>query len=90
MADDLFGAILSGLLGGYLTDRLLRCVRPKKESKFNSIPFETLKRRNHWIELSTGAIFLGGMLLIFAGILVTDAMHNNPWLVGVVFGLRHF
>jgi predicted membrane channel-forming protein YqfA (hemolysin III family) len=80
MIDD----ILTGLLGGYVADRLARRVRPKKTSEFDSVPIDELRLRNNWIEVTGSLIFGGGlflMLLCMAGI----GLNGDVWRLGVFF-----
>jgi MFS family permease len=82
MIDD----IVTGIIGGYLADRLgRRFLPPKATSSFDYISREDLRRRNHWIEIVGAAIWPTAMLLIFIGLL-NFGLNQNPWRIGLLFG----
>jgi hypothetical protein len=82
MIDD----ILTGLISGYVADRLARLVPPKATSRFDSMTYSELRARNHWIEMTGTVILVGSFLLIFT-YLLAFGLNQNPWRLGLVFGL---
>jgi len=76
--------ILAGLVGGFLSDRALRLVRPKKKSEFDSIPIDELRRRNNWIDIGGSLIGGGALVLIWFG-LVSTTSNATAWRVGLLF-----
>jgi hypothetical protein len=80
----MINAIIEGLIGGYLFDRALRFIPPKKMSPFDSISWDQLKARNNWIENCNAAIFVGGLVAIYVFFCVDAAAHNKIQSDGVI------
>ena len=79
MIDD----ILSGLLGGYLADRLARQVRPKRTSDFDHMSIDELGLRNNWIDVAGTLIGVGSFCLMF--LLLVNLGPPDVWRLGLVF-----
>ena len=81
-------AVIEGLIGGYLGDRLLKLIPPKKKSAFDALSWDELRRRNGWIETAGlvvfGCTFLGFFVLFLA------FGTNDAWQAGAVMGLPFF
>jgi hypothetical protein len=69
--------IITGLAGGYLSDRLFKLIPPKKNSEFDCIRWEQLRSRNNWIEICGSVIFLGGWVAIPVFYYAGAAAHNE-------------
>lgn len=80
MVDEIF----CGLIGGTLGDLLAKLAPPRKTSEFDNIPYEDLRRRNNWIDLSSIPVFWGTLIIIFA-LLVNIGTNHNWWRAGFLF-----
>jgi len=80
----MIGDILTGLLSGYLTDRLLKLVPPKRTSQFDYLSPDELRSRNNWIEIAANVTFatsFGLTSLYF----ISFGLNHNLWSIGVWF-----
>jgi hypothetical protein len=78
MLDGILGAFLEGAIGGYVGERLSRLIRPRKESEFDAIGFDSLKRRNAWVELAAVCAFALCLVLNWI-LLLRMSAHRSIW-----------
>jgi|SRR4051794_2207611 hypothetical protein len=79
MIEDLAG----GLLGGLLSNRLLKFARPRATTEFDSMTMEELNERNRWIEITGTWIFVGGLILL--AVCLQSFGNAGPWIWKILF-----
>jgi hypothetical protein len=75
---------LTGLLGGYVGNKLLRLVPPKRSSKFDNRPLSEMRARNNRID-NVGTLIIGGGYVILS-IWIINFWKHDLWQIGIVFG----
>jgi hypothetical protein len=76
-------AVFTGLVGGYLGDRLFKLVPPKRKSKFDVFSRDHLKSRNDWIDVRAQIVWTGSFLISAAVVLICGA---DAWRTGFTLG----